>query len=96
MQAPHLMGPGLMTRLDNDLAYDPRGSLDELSQLPMYHPPPPMQPIPNPLPTQTMPSMHRLGIMSEVEQEECKVINEFCHILEKSKQLFNGLRFVSS
>ena len=27
-----------------------------------------------------------------IECEERKVINEFCHLLEKSKQLFNGLR----
>ena len=26
------------------------------------------------------------------EEEERKVVNEFCHLLEKSKQLFNGLR----
>lgn len=30
--------------------------------------------------------------MSELEEQECKIINEFCHLLEKSKQLFNGLR----
>jgi len=37
-----------------------------------------------------------LGINDEVvmdlEGEERKVIGEFCHLLEKSKQLFNGLR----
>lgn len=27
-----------------------------------------------------------------MEEEERKVVNEFCHLLEKSKQLFNGLR----
>ena len=27
-----------------------------------------------------------------LEEEERKIINEFCHLLEKSKQLFNGLR----
>ena len=27
-----------------------------------------------------------------LEAEERKVIAEFCHLLEKSKQLFNGLR----
>ena len=26
------------------------------------------------------------------EDEERKIVNEFCHLLEKSKQLFNGLR----
>lgn len=30
--------------------------------------------------------------MLDIESEERKVINEFCHLLEKSKQLFNGLR----
>ena len=29
------------------------------------------------------------GVMPE---EERKIVNEFCHFLEKSKQLFNGLR----
>ena len=36
----------------------------------------------------------RLPIMSEMEEVECKIVNEFCHLLEKSKQLFNGLRSV--
>ena len=27
-----------------------------------------------------------------MDEEERKVVNEFCHLLEKSKQLFNGLR----
>ena len=27
-----------------------------------------------------------------MEEDERKVVNEFCHLLEKSKQLFNGLR----
>ncbi|EEC17464.1 conserved hypothetical protein [Ixodes scapularis] len=30
--------------------------------------------------------------MSEIEEQERKIVNEFCHLLEKSKQLFNGLR----
>lgn len=30
--------------------------------------------------------------MSEIEEQERKVVNEFCHFQEKSKQLFNGLR----
>ena len=30
--------------------------------------------------------------MAEMDEEERKVVNEFCHLLEKSKQLFNGLR----
>ena len=28
----------------------------------------------------------------EMDEGERKVVNEFCHYLEKSKQLFNGLR----
>lgn len=32
--------------------------------------------------------------MSELEEQECKIVNEFCHLLEKSKQLFNGLRYM--
>ena len=31
-------------------------------------------------------------VVLDMESEERKVINEFCHLLEKSKQLFNGLR----
>ena len=27
-----------------------------------------------------------------MDENERKVVNEFCHLLEKSKQLFNGLR----
>ena len=27
-----------------------------------------------------------------MEEDERKIVNEFCHLLEKSKQLFNGLR----
>jgi hypothetical protein len=40
--------------------------------------------------------MNELGMHDDVvldlEGEERKVISEFCHHLEKSKQLFNGLR----
>merc|ERR550534_3512007 len=35
------------------------------------------------------PSLACSAVMSE---EERKIVNEFCHLLEKSKQLFNGLR----
>lgn len=35
----------------------------------------------------------RMVAMSEIEEHEHKVVNEFCHLLEKSKQLFNGLRY---
>ena len=28
----------------------------------------------------------------EMDDSERKIVNEFCHYLEKSKQLFNGLR----
>nr|XP_045596796.1 protein SCAI-like isoform X3 [Procambarus clarkii] len=30
--------------------------------------------------------------MAEMDEQERKIVNEFCHLLEKSKQLFNGLR----
>lgn len=65
-----------MSRIDN--CYDSRGSLDEISN-PYHHnlPPPPM---------------HRMTVMTEAEEQDCKIVNEFCHLLEKSKQLFNGLR----
>lgn len=33
-----------------------------------------------------------MGIMNPLEDFERKIIIEFCHLLEKSKQLFNGLR----
>jgi len=29
----------------------------------------------------------------DMDDGERKIVNEFCHYLEKSKQLFNGLRF---
>ena len=35
---------------------------------------------------------HTGEMMLDIEAEERKIINEFCHLLEKSKQLFNGLR----
>ncbi len=35
------------------------------------------------------PSLATQGLMSE---DERKIVTEFCHLLEKSKQLFNGLR----
>ena len=34
----------------------------------------------------------RMAVMNEIEEAERKIVNEFCHLLEKSKQLFNGLR----
>lgn len=37
-------------------------------------------------------SEYCMGIMGSLEDHERKVIIEFCHLLEKSKQLFNGLR----
>lgn len=33
--------------------------------------------------------------MIEMDEQERKIVNEFCHLLEKSKQLFNGLRYVN-
>lgn len=86
----------------NANCYDSRGSLDELNQ--MHHPgamaPPGPVPVPGPGPAFNSvppPSMrhHQPFIpmsSSEMDDQECKVINEFCHLLEKSKQLFNGLR----
>lgn len=32
--------------------------------------------------------------MDPVEDQDRKIVLEFCHLLEKSKQLFNGLRYV--
>ena len=32
--------------------------------------------------------------MANMDEHERKVVMEFCHLLEKSKQLFNGLRYV--
>ena len=29
----------------------------------------------------------------EMDENERKIVTEFCHYLEKSKQLFNGLRY---
>jgi hypothetical protein len=37
-------------------------------------------------------SSRRLIVMTEIEEQERKIVNEFVHLLEKSKQLFNGLR----
>lgn len=34
----------------------------------------------------------RMVAITEVEGQERKIVAEFCHLLEKSKQLFNGLR----
>jgi hypothetical protein len=36
--------------------------------------------------------LHEEVLLLDMEAEERKVIAEFCHLLEKSKQLFNGLR----
>lgn len=30
--------------------------------------------------------------MDAIEEQDRKIVLEFCHLLEKSKQLFNGLR----
>ena len=35
---------------------------------------------------------HQPNMSVELDDGERKIINEFCHYLEKSKQLFNGLR----
>lgn len=81
--------------------YDSRGSLDEMSQ--MHHPgglTGPVGPTIGPgVPFNALgPASirHHAPFIamssSEMDDQECKVINEFCHLLEKSKQLFNGLR----
>lgn len=31
--------------------------------------------------------------MGSNEEQDRKIVLEFCHLLEKSKQLFNGLRY---
>lgn len=84
----------------NASCYDSRGSLDEISQ--MHHPgamapPGPVTGAPGAFNSVPPPSMrhHQPFIpmsSSELDEQECKIINEFCHLLEKSKQLFNGLR----
>lgn len=80
MQASHLSG--MNPHLDN--CYDSRGSLDDIAsqihQQQLSQCMPPLQPFP------------RMGLLSEAEEVELKILNEFCHLLEKSKQLFNGLR----
>ena len=38
------------------------------------------------------PSVHQLN-MADMDEHERKIVNEFNHYLEKSKQLFNGLRY---
>ena len=43
--------------------------------------------------TQSHHQQRRMAVMSEIEDQERKIVNEFCHLLEKSKQLFNGLRY---
>lgn len=75
---------GGMNRLDN--CYDSRGSLDDIaSQIHQQQQ----------LSSQCLPPIQpfgRMGLLSEAEEQELKIVNEFCHLLEKSKQLFNGLR----
>lgn len=34
----------------------------------------------------------RMVPINEVKEQDRKLVAEFCHLLEKSKQLFNGLR----
>ena len=40
----------------------------------------------------TDPSVRVRKMHENMEEDERKIVNEFCHLLEKSKQLFNGLR----
>lgn len=34
-----------------------------------------------------------MAVISEIEEHEQKIVAEFCHLLDKSKVLFNGLRY---
>lgn len=67
-----------MNRVNLENCYDSRGSLDDINS----------QSFRNQIPHR------RLTVMNEIEEQERKIVNEFCHHLEKSKQLFNGLRLV--
>jgi hypothetical protein len=40
----------------------------------------------------SLPSHPNPALASVMSEDERKVVSEFCHLLEKSKQLFNGLR----
>ena len=87
----------------NANCYESRVSLDEINQ--MHHPSAmaaASMPIAPGVPFNSVPPpsmrLHQSFIpmsSSEIEDQECKIINEFCHLLEKSKQLFNGLRSVA-
>ena len=39
-----------------------------------------------------LPSVPNLASGAVEEDPDKRIVNEFCHLLEKSKQLFNGLR----
>ena len=39
-----------------------------------------------------LPSHPNPALASVMSEDERKIVSEFCHLLEKSKQLFNGLR----
>ncbi len=39
-----------------------------------------------------LPATNGVTMNSNVEDLERRIVTEFCHLLEKSKQLFNGLR----
>ena len=42
--------------------------------------------------TQSHAQQRRMAAANEIDDTDRKVVTEFCYLLEKSKQLFNGLR----
>lgn len=42
--------------------------------------------------TQSHAQQRRMAATNEIDDVDRKVVTEFCYLLEKSKQLFNGLR----
>lgn len=86
-----------VSRVDN--CYDSRGSLDDLSTTPGHHQAAINHRHRAMASSQHMTDGYGLGIgmdasMGQLGHDQ-KVINEFCHFLEKSKQLFNGLRWAN-
>lgn len=45
-------------------------------------------------PLQLLHQTTNMAVISEIEEHENKIVHEFCLLLEKSRQLFNGLRYV--
>lgn len=42
---------------------------------------------------QSYSSARRMAVISEIEEHENQIVEEFCLLLDKSRQLFNGLRY---